>query len=148
MTGGDAMQRDDVDRWLGAYIVAWKTYDRESITELFADEITYRYHPYDEPLRGRDAVVASWFGESDHAGASTRDEPGTYDATYRTIALDGDTAVATGTTVYRPAPGAAPNRVFDNCFVMRFDATGRCREFTEWYIERPDSATPSARAGG
>jgi len=27
--------------------------------------------------------------------------------------------------------------VYDNCFVMRFDAAGRCREFTEWYVRRP-----------
>jgi hypothetical protein len=27
---------------------------------------------------------------------------------------------------------------YDNCFVMRFDAAGQCREFTEWYVERPD----------
>jgi hypothetical protein len=30
-------------------------------------------------------------------------------------------------------------RVFDNCFVLRFDADGRCSEFTEWFIERPKS---------
>ena len=28
-------------------------------------------------------------------------------------------------------------KVYDNCFVMAFDAEGRCREFTEWYVERP-----------
>jgi hypothetical protein len=28
-------------------------------------------------------------------------------------------------------------QVYDNCFVMRFDAAGRCREFTEWFVERP-----------
>ena len=29
------------------------------------------------------------------------------------------------------------DKVYDNCFVMRFDADGRCREFTEWYVKRP-----------
>jgi hypothetical protein len=134
---GDAMQRDDVDRWLQAYVEAWKTYDPERIGALFSPDVSYRYHPYDEPLRGRDAVVASWLGEGGPAGACTRDAPGTYGATYRTIAVDGDTAIATGSSRYSPAPGTAPNRVFDNCFVIRFDASGCCREFTEWYIERP-----------
>ena len=131
------MQRDDVDRWLQAYVEAWKTYDPERIAALFSPDVRYRYHPYDEPLRGRDAVVASWLGEGEPAGACTRDPPGTYGATYRTIAVDGDTAIATGSSRYSPAPGAPPNRVFDNCFVIRFDASGRCRGFTEWYIERP-----------
>jgi hypothetical protein len=31
-------------------------------------------------------------------------------------------------------------QVFDNCFVMRFDGDGRCREFTEYYTKRPDPA--------
>jgi hypothetical protein len=30
---------------------------------------------------------------------------------------------------------------WDNCFVMRFDPEGRCREFTEWFIERPKPAS-------
>ena len=131
------MQKDAVDGWLGTYIEAWKTYEPERIAELFSADVSYRYHPYDEPVQGRDAVVASWLGEGEHVGASTRDEPGTYDAAYRTIAIDGDTAVATGTTWYSLAPGAPPDKIFHNCFVMRFDLTGRCREFTEWFIERP-----------
>jgi len=137
------MQKDDVDRWLHAYVEAWKTYDPQRIAALFSTDVYYRYHPYDQPVQGRDAVVASWLGEGEHAGASTRDEPNTYDATYRTIAVDADTAVATGITRYSASPGGAPEKVFDNCFVMRFDTTGRCREFTEWYSRRPD---PSAAA--
>jgi hypothetical protein len=30
-------------------------------------------------------------------------------------------------------------RVYDNCFVMQFDSEGRCREFTEWFIQRKKS---------
>jgi len=86
-------------------------------------------------VEGRDAVVESWLGEGDHEGASTRDEPGTYDATYRTVAVDGDVAVATGSSTYT----GDPPRVFHNCFVMRFDADGRCREFTEWYVQKSAS---------
>jgi hypothetical protein len=26
---------------------------------------------------------------------------------------------------------------FENCFVLRFGADGRCREFTEYYAKRP-----------
>jgi ketosteroid isomerase-like protein len=129
-----------VDRWLRAYVEAWKTYDREQIGALFAQDVTYRYHPYDEPIVGREAVVESWLGEGDHPGASTRDQQGTYDAGYRAIAVDGDVAVATGTSSYRASPGGPVESVFDNCFVLRFDLDGLCTEYTEWYIERPGSA--------
>ena len=59
------VDRDAVDRWLQAYIEAWKTYDREKISALFADDVRYRYHPYDDPIEGREAVVASWLEEGD-----------------------------------------------------------------------------------
>ena len=133
------MEKPEVDRWLQAYVEAWKADDRDLIGELFADDVKYRYHPYDDPVEGRDEVVRSWLGETEDATASTRDEKGTYDAAYRTVAVDGDVAVATGSSVYLSGPGGPVREVFDNCFVMRFDAAGRCREFTEWYIRRPGS---------
>jgi ketosteroid isomerase-like protein len=128
-----------VDRWLGAYVDAWKSYDRDQIGELFAEDVRYRYHPYDDPVTGREAVVRSWLGEAQNASASTRDEKGTYDAAYRAVAVDGDVAVATGSSSYLSGPGGQVKQVFDNCFVMRFDSAGRCREFTEWYVLRPGS---------
>ena len=131
------MDKADVDRWLEAYVEAWKTYDRDQIAALFSEDAEYRYHPYDEPIRGRDAVVASWLGESDEESASTRDPEGTYDATYRAFAVEGDAAVATGNSTYLTEPGGDVEEVFDNCYVMRFDRDGRCREFTEWFMERP-----------
>jgi ketosteroid isomerase-like protein len=131
------MERSDVDRWLAGYVEAWRTYDRERIAALFSAEAEYRYHPHDEPVRGRDPIVSAWLGESEAEGASTRDEPGTWKAAYRTIAVDGDIAVATGSTTYTTEPGGPVDRVYDNCFVLRFDADGRCREFTEWYVKRP-----------
>jgi hypothetical protein len=132
------MDRVDVDDWLDAYVAAWKSYDREEIGALFSADIVYRYHPYDEPVRGSDAVVSSWLGEDEPDDrASTRDPAGTYDARYRVVALDGDVAVATGSSTYRTSPDGPIDKVFDNCFVMRFDAAGRCREFTEWFIQRP-----------
>jgi hypothetical protein len=130
------MTREDVDRWLDAYVEAWKSYDRSQVEALFAEEISYRYHPGDVPIEGRDSVVESWLGEGDHPDASARDEPGTYDASYTAFAIDGDSAVATGTSIYRDRPGGPIERVYDNCFVMRFDPDGRCREFTEWFVQR------------
>src|SRR5215216_688055 len=59
------MDRADVARWLDDYVEAWKTYDRDRIAALFTDDVEYRYHPYDDPVRGRDAVVDSWLGEGD-----------------------------------------------------------------------------------
>src|SRR5436309_14223608 len=118
------MDRADIARWLAAYVDAWKSYDREAIGTLFTDDVKYRYHPNDEPVEGRQAVVESWLGEGDHEDASTRDEEGTYDATYEPVAVEGDVAVATGASTYVTEPGGPVEKVYDQCLVMRFDADG------------------------
>ncbi len=123
--------------WLNRYVAAWKSYDADDIGELFSDDIAYRYHPSDEPIVGRAAVVASWLGESESGDASSHDEPGTYDASYAPFAVDGDVVVATGTSSYRETPDGPVVRVYDNCFLMRFNGERHCREFTEFYVKRP-----------
>ena len=131
------IDRAGVDRWLDDYVGAWKSYDRDAIGALFADDVEYRYHPYDEPVRGRDSVVAAWREEAAFPGASGRDEPGIYDGSYRAVAIDGDVAVAVGRSTYTDGPDGPVAEVYDNCFLLRFDAEGRCREFTEWFVKRP-----------
>jgi hypothetical protein len=126
-----------VATWLDAYIAAWRSYDRAAIGALFSDNVKYRFHPYDEPVEGRDAVVEAWLGEGEHEGAPGRDEEGTYEASYRPVAVDGEVAVVTGTSTYTRGPGGPVEEIYDNCFVIRFDGDGRCREFTEWFMKRP-----------
>ncbi len=121
--------REEAAAWLARYVDAWRSYDREAIGALFAAEARYRYHPFDEWIRGRDAIVESWFDEPD--------EPGTYEASYEPVAIDGDVVVAAGTSTYRKADGSI-RAIYDNCFLMRFDSSGLCTEFTEWFIERPE----------
>lgn len=130
------MDHASAQEWLDRYISAWLTYDPEAIAGLFTEDIVYRYHPTGDPVVGRDAVVAAWLGNPDSADASTRDEPGTYEATYSPVAVDGDVVVATGNSTYFDGPGGAVDKVYDNCFIMRFDESGRCSEFTEYYVQR------------
>jgi hypothetical protein len=130
------MDRTTAQEWLDRYVTAWLTYDADLIRDLFSEDVAYRYHPYDEPVLGRDAVVGSWLGD-DTPGASTRDAPGPFDASYAPVAVNGDVVVATGTSSYKDVPDGPVVRVFHNCFVLRFGADGRCREFTEFYMRRP-----------
>jgi ketosteroid isomerase-like protein len=118
------MTYDDAARWLDAYVEAWRTYDPDAIGNLFSEDAEYRYHPWDEPLRGRAAIVADWL--------ANRDAPGSWEAGYRPWAVDGDRVVATGVSRY---PGEA--RTYHNVFLCRFDADGRCREFTEVFAKQP-----------
>jgi ketosteroid isomerase-like protein len=121
---GEGTTRESVQRWLDAYLRAWRTYDEASIRELFAEDATYAYHPYDEPERGRDAIVASWKHEPD--------EPAAWEAGYAPYLIDGHRAIATGETRYLEA-----GKVFSNLFELEFDADGRCTRFVEWYVAHP-----------
>jgi ketosteroid isomerase-like protein len=126
---------DDVQRWLDRYVAAWESYDPAAIGELFTEDAEYRYHPADEPVVGRAAIVASWMGPE--GPDSDRDQPGTFAAEYRPFVVDGPRAVAIGLSRYWEDAGRSTERsTFDNCFLLEFDAEGRCRSFTEFFIER------------
>jgi ketosteroid isomerase-like protein len=125
------MTREEVTQWLARYVDAWRSYDREQIGKLFAEDAEYRFYPYEEPKRGREAIVEGWF--------EGKDEPGTFEAEYHPVAVEGQAAVAVGHSSYRDEPGGEIKRVYYNCFVMRFDDDGRCREFTEWFMLQPDA---------
>jgi hypothetical protein len=131
------MDKQTAQDWLNQYVEAWMSYDPGDISRLFSEDVAYRYHPHDEPIAGRDAVVASWLGQSASGDASTRDAPGAYEAEHSPVVVDGDTVVATGATRYRDVPDGPIVRTHENCFIMRFDGEGRCREFTEYYLRRP-----------
>lgn len=130
------MNHEDVQAWLDRYVRAWETYDPALIGELFSDAAEYRYHPWDEPIRGRDAIVQSWVAPE--GSASGRDEPGTYLGRYSPWAIEGERAVAVGESLYWTDAGRATlDQAYDNAYLLEFDPDGRCRSFTEWYIRRP-----------
>ena len=122
------MNKADVQGWLNRYVEAWRTSDREQVESLFTEDATYRYHPYGDDSHannGREAIVAAWLEEAD--------PPDSWEASYAPFAVDGDRAVAVGTSHYF-ASDKGPARAFHNVFLLRFAAEGRCAEFTEYYM--------------
>jgi ketosteroid isomerase-like protein len=120
------LTHDAVKSWIDAYVNAWRTYDPAAIRALFAEDATYAYHPYDEGeevVRGREAIVADWLEE--------QDEPGTWEASYRPLVVEGQRAEAKGTTSYTNGD------FFWNLWTLRFDDENRCTEFVEWFMVRP-----------
>ena len=121
------LTKEQVAAWLAAYLRAWETYDPDAIGGLFTEDATYEYHPFDEPVRGRLAIVASWL--------EPKDKPGTYKGHYEPIAIDGDLAVAHGRTRYfKDASKAELDLEFDSIFLIRFDDRIRCRSIREWWV--------------
>ncbi|MEA2608067.1 MAG: hypothetical protein QOJ75_310 [Chloroflexota bacterium] len=127
------MTHDDVQRWLDAYVAAWRTYDPSAVGDLFSDGAEYRFHPWGEPVRGRDAIVRAWVAPE--GSESKRDAPDSWDAKYEPYVVDGNRAVAVGWSRY-VAQGDTPEKHYHNCYLLEFDADGRCRGFTEFFIEQ------------
>jgi hypothetical protein len=126
-----AMNRADVQAWLDRYVEAWKSYDREAVEALFAQHAEYRYQPWAEPVKGRDAIVKDWLNPK------TRDVPGTWAAHYEAYAVDAGRAVAIGETSYfEDASQAKLSRHYWNIWTMEFDDDGRCTRFVEYFMQR------------
>jgi ketosteroid isomerase-like protein len=131
------MTRDDVQTWLDRFIAAWAAYDAAAIGDLFTEDARYRYHPSDEGFVGREAIVRAWLEPS--GDASTLDEPDTWEAHYEPYAVDGDRAVAVGwSRYYADATKSTVANIWDNVYLLEFGDDGRCRAFTEFFVERPE----------
>ena len=120
------MDRQSLQGWLDKYTEAWRTYDSAQIGNLFSEDALYFYSPFDDPLRGREAIVTDWLAEPN--------PPGSWKARYVPVAVEGDVGVAQGRTLYLRSDGAV-EREFDNIFVLHFDEAGRCTRFTEWFMQ-------------
>jgi uncharacterized protein (TIGR02246 family) len=127
------MERDAVQAWLDRYVETWRANDPELVAALFTDDATYRYRPYGgeaHAVVGREAIVAAWLEDDD--------PPDSWEAAYTVFAVDGDRAVATGTSRYF-ASDKGPERTFHNAFLLRFAPDGRCADFTEYYMREESS---------
>ena len=124
------MDHEAFKAWLDRYVDAWRLLDPLAIGDLFSPDVRYAFDPFSEAVVGRPAVVAAWLVDPD--------QPGSWEADYEVLAIDGDACVAHGRTRYLTDDRSTVDREFANVFVCRFDAEGRCREFTEWYMRDGD----------
>ena len=126
LKGQIMIDQQSVQKWLNDYVSAWKSYDKAAIGVLFSENANYRYNPYDQPVHGRDAIVANW--------VDNRDKPNTYSGEYHPLAVNGNSAVTNGHSFYYEADGKTLVRQYDNIFVLKFDSAGRCEDFCEWFM--------------
>ncbi len=116
------MTRADISRWIEVYERAWRAVDTtEALSELFAPDATYQASPFEEPLRGLDALAAFW--EAERAGP---DE--TFALAFQPVAVEGDVGVARIEVHY----GDPVTRTYRDLWVIALDAHGRCVAFEEW----------------
>ena len=86
------MDRAGFRDWLRRYIDAWRLNDPVAVGDLFSVDVRYAFDPFGEAVVGRNAVIESWLDDPD--------TPGSWEADYDVLAVDGDVFVAHGRTRY------------------------------------------------
>jgi ketosteroid isomerase-like protein len=109
--------------WMAAYERAWSSNDPEEIGALFTNDALYFTTPFREPWRGRAEIVENWLDR--------KDEPGGWRFEWQPLVETSELAIITGTTTYLDPP-----QIYSNLWVLRLGQDGRCREFTEWWMEQ------------
>ena len=121
------LSRDSFGAWLDRYIEAWRSRDPQAIGDLFSVGCSYSYRGGHTSVEGRAAIVADWLAE---------EEEGSWEAAYEPLAIEEEVHVAIGSTRYFDEAGTVRDE-YSNIFVCRFDADGRCRDFSEWWMRAP-----------
>ncbi len=111
-----------LDQWMDGYIAAWASNDPASIAALFTPDAVYDPQTASGPWEGHDEIVEGWL--------EVGDSPDSWEFEWAPLVETDDLGIITGVTRYLD-----PATTYRNLWVIRFDADGRCRDFTEWYIE-------------
>lgn len=126
-----SVTRAAAQKWLDGYVSAWKSYDERAIADLWSEAAVWHY-PFQTRASGRVEIVAKWMSERDaFIGES-------FDAKYYPVVVEGDQVVAHGRTVFYNPGTDRVVMAYDNIWFLRFDDSGRCSEFHEWYAGRPE----------
>lgn len=133
--GAVAPERAAVQARLDAYVRAWPSFDPATAADLWTEGAAW-YRQFDVRATGQAAISAAWLAER-HLGA-----PDAYDARYVPIAIDGDLVGTHGRTRFVDPDTSQAQTDYDNVWVLRFGADGRCAEFHEWYAGRPEDSQP------
>ena len=111
-------------RWLTAFGDAWETADAQALGALFTVGATFAPAPFDDLVRGRRAIVASFaqrFGDWPSATFTAQ------------VLGAGDTY---GVAHWRVASG---ERALDGVLVAALDGRGRCESLRQWWHMTPSS---------
>ncbi|MDP9482146.1 MAG: nuclear transport factor 2 family protein [Chloroflexota bacterium] len=118
--------------WLDRYERAWRSNDSADIAELFTADAVYRWRPWDSPdvrADGRDAIVKEWLDGPD--------DPGSWTLECEPLAVNGDLGIARCVTRYRATDERPAPTVYHNIWLVELTDDGRCRDYTELYMEEP-----------
>ena len=117
-------------RWLEAYGSAWEARDPGAAAELFTEDASYAWGPFEEPLRGRDAIRRRW----DEATAVQRNVRFASEV----LGVVDAGAVARWWCAFDAGEGHIE---LEGIFLVSLTVDELCSDFREWWNER--ASTPN-----
>lgn len=118
----ESAPRGRLETWVDGYVAAWADNDQEHIAALFTEDAVYDPQTADGEIHGVEAI-SEWWRDLD-------EDADNWDFQWLPLIENDEIGIITGKTNYFDPPVT-----FRNLWIIRFDETGRCKDFTEWYIE-------------
>ena len=116
--------RERYESWVRRYVKAWNSNEPRDIADLFTPHARYFTEPFAEPWVGQSEIVEQW--------VARKDEPGDTSFDFEIIAAAEEIGIVKGWTRYK-STGA----IYANLWEIRLGHGDRCREFVEWWMEKP-----------
>jgi hypothetical protein len=113
--------------WLEAYGKAWESQDPDAAAAIFAPVATYQETPFDEPMRGREAIRQYWTTGSEYQR----------DVSFGYEILTVDPAIAHWWVSYLAVKRDDEPTKVDGIFLLEFDEEGLCTSLREWWHAHP-----------
>ncbi len=121
------MDRDSFESWLESYVRPWEARNPEPMRDIWAEDATYWWGPYNDPRHGREAIHAH------HVNAIDNQEDIKFK--YEILATSRDTGVARfWLNLVNRKTGLRSE--YDGIFAVCLNADNRCTLFQEWYHSR------------
>lgn len=125
------MNHDTFKSWLDAYGKAWETRDPQAAGALFAEDATYAEVPFDEPMKGREAIEQYW-AENVRIQEDIRFR-------HEILAVSGHVGIARWRASYSRLPERR-RRELDGILLAAFNVDAQCVRFEEWWHTREGGA--------
>jgi hypothetical protein len=125
---------DRLDSWLRRFTRAWEKRDPDGAAALFSEHGSYRETPFDEPLRGAEAIRTYW-SDLPQARSDIR-------FTYELLAVVEQWGIAHWHGSYTPIDRATRLEL-DGILLVSLDDDGRCEDFREWSNRRLVTVLPA-----
>ena len=125
------MTETELNDWLEKYGRAWTKQDPDAAASIFAEDGTYAWGPFKEPIRGREAILSAWQHATQGQQEDIRFE-------HEILSVTKDRGIARWWASMKVKSTAQAVRM-EGIFLVTLTTGGLCTEFREWWNEDPQA---------